>query len=242
MPVTGLFFLPNQGADSSPTQDILARLTTHYNPSPTGPWTLSHRLFRETPSNAPPPANGPDRGKPPGPRYLQILTLSHHAPRTHVTITTTHAPSQTRAGTPASSNISAEATSGEPATVISIPQGASSEEFIQLMMSKFGPLWQLRQILNVVNGQAFEVGDFRVRVGEVRQGGGGGGQIGKGAVCEVEWVGVEGEEEWEAAGPVITGFWEGLGIRGARRVFGVPGLAKGEGSVRQWCEVLRVRG
>ena len=157
-------------------------------------------------------------------------------------ITTTHAPSQTRAGTPASSNISVEATSGEPATVISIPQGASSEEFIQLMMSKFGPLWQLRQILNVVNGQAFEIGDFRVRVGEVKQGGGGGGQIGKGAVCEVEWVGVEGEEEWEAAGPVITGFWEGLGIRGARKVFHVPGLAKGEGSVRQWCEVLRVRG
>ena len=143
--------------------------------------------------------------------------------------------------------MSAEAGStstGEPATIISIPPGGSSEEFIQLMLSKFGPLWQQRQVLGVVNGQAFEVDDFRVRIGEVRQAGGGGaGQMGKGAVCEVEWVGGgEDEADWEGAGAVIAGFWEGLGVKGARRVFEVAGLGQGEGSVRQWCEGLRVRG
>lgn len=98
------------------------------------------------------------------------------------------------------------------------------------------------------NGEGFEIGDFRVRVGEVRQGGGGGGQMARGAICEVEWVGGDDEddnekmEDWEAAEAVIRGFWEGLGIRGARSVFSVAGLAQGEGSVRQWLEVLRIRG
>lgn len=138
---------------------------------------------------------------------------------------------------------------GEPATIISIPSGPPSDEFVQLIVSKFGPLWQPRQILNAANGQAFEIGDFRVRIGEVRQGGGGGGQMARGTICEVEWVGGDDEDEeekktedWDAAEAVIGGFWEGLGLRGARSVFNVPGLGLGEGSVRQWCEILRVRG
>lgn len=132
---------------------------------------------------------------------------------------------------------------GEPANIISIPQGASSEEFIQLILLKFGPLWQARQMLNVKEGQAFEIGDFRVRLGEIKQGVGGGAQTGRGALCEVEWTGGEGvEEDWEGGGAAIAGFWEGLGITGAKKVFDVPGLVEGEGSVRQWCEILRVRG
>lgn len=99
----------------------------------------------------------------------------------------------------------------------------------------------------MANGQGFEVGDFKVRVGEVRQGSGGGGQMGRGAICEVEWVGDDDDEDekiadWVAAEAVIRGFWEGLGVRGARSVINVPGLALGEGSVRQWCEILRIRG
>ena len=174
MPVTALYFLPASNPDSNPTQDIIARLNSHYDPSPLPSWTLSHRLFRETPSTQPPAqqssslTNGVDKVKPPGPRFLQILTLSHHAPRTFVAITSAHSASQTRAGTPASSNISAEAASGEPATIVSIAAGPSSEEFTQLIVSKFGPLWQPRQILTSSFGYAFEIGDFRVRVGELR--------------------------------------------------------------------------
>ena len=138
---------------------------------------------------------------------------------------------------------------GEPATLIAIPSGAPSEEFVQLILSKFGPLWQQRQLLHVSNGHAFEVGDFRVRVGEVKQGGGGGNVgVSMGAICEIEWVGgdVEGgeggtTEELEAGEVVIRAFWEGLGVKDARSVFTVPGLTLGEGSVRQWCEILRLR-
>ena len=113
-----------------------------------------------------------------------------------------------------------------------------------------------------MNGQGFEIGDFRVRIGEVRQagggvggvGGGGGGGMGaqmmgmsgKGAVCEVEWVGggvgEEGDWDWEEAEGVIRGFWEGLGMKGGRRVGEVSGLEEGDGSVRQWFEGLRSRG
>ena len=95
------------------------------------------------------------------------------------------------------------------------------------------------------NGYAFEVGDFRVRVGEVRQGGSGGGQMGRGAVCEVAWVGEEAEQDkkegWEAGEAVFKGFWEELALRGAREVYWVPGLVDGEGTIRQWCDLLRPR-
>ncbi|KAF6225228.1 hypothetical protein HO133_010425 [Letharia lupina] len=250
MPVTALYFLPASGPDSNPTQDILAKLTSYYDLSPLPPWTLSHRIFRETPFTQPSAqpfpslTNGVDKAKPPGPRFLQILSLSHHAPRTFVAITTTHSASQIKAATPASSNISAEAASGEPATIISIAAGPSSEEFIQLIISKFGPLWQQRQILSAGYGHAFEIGDFRVRVGELRQGGSGGGQMGRGAVCEVTWIREEAEQEqegWEVGEAVVKGFWEGLALRGAREVYWVPGLGDGEGTIRQWCELLRPR-
>lgn len=82
------------------------------------------------------------------------------------------------------------------------------------------------------HGQGFEVGDFRVRVGEVRQGIGGTVQ-GRGVVAEVEYMGGE-EEEGEG---MIRAFWEGLGVRGAREVG-----EEGWGDVRRWCEVLRLRG
>ena len=250
MPVTALYFLPASSPDSNPAQDILVKLTTLYDPSPLPSWALSHRLFRETPSaqaSIQPSSsltNGVDKPKPPGPRFLQIVSLSHHAPRTYVVITSTHAASQTRAGTPASSNISAEAASGEPATIISVPPGQSTEDFIQLIISKFGPLWQQRQILNSSNGHAFEIGNFRVRVGELRQSGSGGGQMGRGAVCEVAWVGEDAEqggENWEVGEAVVKGFWEGLALRGAREVYWVPGLGSGEGTIRQWCDLLRPR-
>lgn len=94
------------------------------------------------------------------------------------------------------------------------------------------------------NGQAFEIGDFRIRVGELRQSGSGGGQMGRGAVCEVAWVGEEveqGKEGWEAGEAVVKSFWEGLALRGAREVYWVPGLGDGEGTIRQWCEILRPR-
>lgn len=95
------------------------------------------------------------------------------------------------------------------------------------------------------NGQAFEIDDYRIRVGEVRQSHGGGGQIGRGAICEIDWMGDtddEDDKDMETAVAVIKGFWEGLGIRGARECFWGAGLDKEEGTIRQWCEILRSKG
>ena len=93
------------------------------------------------------------------------------------------------------------------------------------------------------NGQGFEVGDFRVRVGEVRQGMGGAIQ-GRGVVVELEYLGggEEGEEDWDTAESAIRAFWAGLGVPGAREFIRIQGVEEGWGVIRQWCEVLRMRG
>ena len=73
----------------------------------------------------------------------------------------------------------------------------------------------------------------------------------RGAVCELEWVGAEdahektaagdGDEDWKCAEPIIREFWGAIDVKGAREVFSVPGLGDGDGSVRQWCEILKIR-
>ena len=107
------------------------------------------------------------------------------------------------------------------------------------MISRFGPLWTQRQVLTVGNGQAWEIGDFRVRVGEVRQGGS--AQQSRGVVVEVEWEGGE-ADDWESAEGVIRGFWDALGVKGSRECLVVAGMEDGFAGVRRWAEVLRLRG
>lgn len=60
----------------------------------------------------------------------------------------------------------------EPAAVIEIPS-SQSEDFARLLVTKFGPLWTQRQSVQVVNGQAYDLGEYRIRIGELRQAGSG---------------------------------------------------------------------
>lgn len=128
--------------------------------------------------------------------------------------------------------------------MIAIPSGLQSEEMLQLVVGKLSPLWSHRQTLLVGNGLAFEMEDFRVRVGEVRQ-----GQTGlvKGTVVEVEWLAAadedsEEESDCDTAHLVIRAFWDTLGIDGAREVMRVPGSGnKGFDLVNQYCQLLRSR-
>ena len=96
-------------------------------------------------------------------------------------------------------------------------------------------------------GYTCKVGDeFRVRVGELKQGGAG-GFVGRGAVVEIEWTGngnnegAQGEDDWEGGEEILDAFWDGMGIKGARKVCNVAGLKEGEGCIGQWCEILRTR-
>lgn len=128
--------------------------------------------------------------------------------------------------------------------MIAIPSGLQSEEMLQLVVGKLSPLWSHRQTLLVGNGLAFEMEDFRVKVGEMRQ-----GQTGlvKGTVVEVEWLAAadedsEEESDGDTAQLVIRAFWDTLGIDGAREVMRVPGSGnKGFDLVSQYCQLLRSR-
>ena len=221
---------------------ILDRIKKCYNINPLPRWSLEHRLFRETlrPSTSE-IVPSVDSSKSLGLRYLQVLSLSTNPERSYIAITTTYPPSQTRAGTPAtlSSGGGGGESNGEPALVIAIPSGSQSEEFIQLMISRFGPLWTQRQTLHVSNGQAFEAGDLRVKIGEVRQGQGG-AQQGKGVIVEIEWAGGD-EYHLSTAEGVIGAFWKKIDIKGARECMRVPGVEQDFSNVRQWCEALRLR-
>ena len=133
---------------------------------------------------------------------------------------------------------------GEPATVIAIPAGASSEEFVQLISNKFGPLWQPRHTSQVTHGVTFEAGNFRIRVGDIKQGLGANNQLPRGAVCELEML-----EPPDAIEPIeqdvgrilIRSFWQSLDVKNAREVLEVAGSQEGEAGIRQWFEILRFR-
>ncbi|KAG7007823.1 hypothetical protein G7Y79_00008g024610 [Physcia stellaris] len=232
MPATGLFFLPTTTADSSPLPTLLNALTAHYDPTPLPPWSLHHRIFRDQK----PPSTTSDGVPGTGPRYLQILSLSHHPTTSYVAITRTSSlttNTQTRVGTPASSGSNGGAsgagtgdTSTEPASIIAIPAGASTEEFVQLLLAKFGPLWTQRQTLGVRNGLAFGVGGFVVRVGEVVQGGSAG--VGaRGVVVEVAWRGCRGGGGESDGVGLVQAFWDSLGVRGLGSVSVSPGWGRG---------------
>ena len=92
----------------------------------------------------------------------------------------------------------------EHASIIATPSGSQSEEFAQLMLSRLGPLWTQRQVLQIVNGQAFEAGDFRVMVGELRRGQEG-SQRSRGVIVELEWMTGD-ESDWSSAEAILVGF------------------------------------
>lgn len=230
MPTSIIYYLASSPSDSSPTQDLIQRLHNTYEALPLSNWTLSHRLFRDIPAG-----DSSDAIKTSGHRYLQILTLSHHAPHTHVGITKTHPSPATGIGTSTTSpkDAAIHSVGSEPATIIAIPAGPLSDEFNNLMLSKLGPLWQQRQALHVSGGSSYEVGAFRIRIGELKQ-----GLVGKGALCEIESLD---EEDWLSAEAILKAFWEGFGLQGGREVYRVPGLDEGQSSVRQWLEIMRLR-
>ena len=95
----------------------------------------------------------------------------------------------------------------------------------------------LRQVLQVSNGQVFEIGDFLIRIGEVRQGG---TQQVRGTICEIEWTSGD-ESDWVTGEEVIKSFWAALDMKGTREYIKVPGTGDEFSNIRQWCGALRLR-
>ncbi|KAL8708499.1 MAG: hypothetical protein Q9220_006657 [cf. Caloplaca sp. 1 TL-2023] len=231
MPTAILFFLPTTSPDSSPLPDFVNRLTSQYNPSILPRWSLRHRLFRSTPEPTV-PSNG-DEIKSYPTRYLQVLTLPDYPNDSLIAITPA-----SNASTTESSTVTDPA-----ASVVAIPSGSSTDGFIQLLLTKLGPLWQQRQLTAVVDGLAFDIGDFRVRAGELRQGVGG-AQLVRGVVIEVAHMdGVDAGQDSADMEDLIMTFWAELSVKGAK-VFSKKELTYQEDgfvNVRLWSKMLMLR-
>ncbi|KAL9583521.1 MAG: hypothetical protein Q9212_002661 [Teloschistes hypoglaucus] len=226
MSTTVLYFLPTTSADTSPLPRVISRLTTIYNPSLLPNWTLKQRLFRSTAVSS----GDPTATKPRDSRCLQIISLPGHPRDSYAVINPAEQPAATE-GPPATG----------AATVISIPTGPSTDELNQLLLTRLGSLWQPRQSYSVADGLSYQVGDFRIRVGEVRQGIGG-SQLVRGVTIEIALIsqrddGVESREETEQ---MIMSFWEGLGLTGAKNFFSDRERGDFE-DVRLWCRMLTLK-
>ena len=185
--------------------------------------------------------------------HLQILTLSHHPARSYVCVSQPSSEHRQRKQAPRAAEFTAttaaassSVTTGEDEemkdieahdesrTIIVIPAPAHTEELTRLLRTRMGPLWTSRQTLIVGNGAAFEIEDFVVRLGVLRQATG--TQATKGVLIEVEWAGDEDEAVGEAV--IMKAFEDKLDLSET----GVIGRGEGVGLARLYCEVLRLGG
>lgn len=125
-----------------------------------------------------------------------------------------------------------------------------NDAFLQLLLGKLGALWAPRAAVQVPVGIGYDLGDFTVRLGELKAVGA--QAVSRGFVVCIAAVGEigQGDEEPPAvmdeaavadAQELVREVWSGLGVEGAREaITRDPGDADGE--VKLWCEVLRLRG
>lgn len=154
-------------------------------------------------------------------KYVQILDLSYH--ENNYIVTT-------------------DSACKVPAVIAEISSAEANNTFMEFMTTKMGPLWSLRQNVSVRDGQAFLCGDFTVRTGELRQGGGPNALL-RGIVVEISWAGDAENEGTEDNEEMIREFWNSMEIKSAnvKASVNLPGKVDRFRVVRQWSEVLRLR-
>ncbi len=179
-------------------QALAERLVRKYGVGtvPVGRWTLDHRLLRST------PATVEDKTRP---RFVQLLTVS--SLRAGSTFVSVSALRQSQHQQQSQQKGTAQDSDAQP-MVIAIPT-QQTEAYYGLLAAKFGALWTARPGLHVLNGVTYNVGEFVVRLGELRQPGT--GQTGvRGIVVSVE-VAESPETQREAAGRGMKGEAPGEG-------------------------------
>lgn len=234
---TRLFFIPSPL--NSPNQTslplVVDRLTSIYNPTHLGRWTLDHRLLRDT-SSILPQSDIP-------PRFVQFINLSYIGGKSFVAVSPQPTTDLRDTKGPAGVNAGGSIDKESGMTMIEIPAG-SELEFLTLITKKMEPLWVFRQHVRVDNGQTFETDDWRIRVGDVRQ-------VTqarvRGCVVEVQvkeqpYEGADGENDWAVNEAILKRFWKRLGIEGAREYIRVPGVSARDSLElpRQYVELLRL--
>ncbi|OXV11887.1 hypothetical protein Egran_00351 [Elaphomyces granulatus] len=260
MPVTGVFFIPTNANASTSLTPLIDRLRSVFGEELTlvARFNLGHNLLRDTPSCLPASAHSPN--PPPKARYIQLLFLNHYP--SHGFLYTTepedvpgnngNATPSNAARIPSTLNPS-NAAAKSPRLVMSTIPRPSYDTIYQHFMHACEPLWCHRHTVTVSGGFAFDVGDFRVRLGDVKQ-----TQPMtrlRGTVVEIEWRGpsltasspfifdhdegnngetfvdsaIGPEEEYASGAQLIREFWSRLrgdGIAGVREAILVPDMGK----------------
>ncbi|PLB38173.1 uncharacterized protein BDW47DRAFT_125608 [Aspergillus candidus] len=201
MSTTGVFFIPSNPNASTALATITERLHTALadNPIPIGRWALEHKLMRDTPSCLPASAS---QHRPQHPRYLQFLSLSyspHHGfiytsqPDATNPTSTANTPTPTpSAPTPTPTPHPQHPHHPDPTkgallpVMTTLPLPSTSTLFSHFVYA-CQPFWCHRHTVAVPGGTVYDVGDFRVRIGDVRQ-----TQPTarvRGTVVEIEWRG-----------------------------------------------------
>ncbi|KAL4788299.1 mediator complex, subunit Med20 [Aspergillus varians] len=192
MPLTGVFFIPSTPNASTALATVTERLGSVFadESTPVARWALEHKLMRDTPSCLPP--SGSQR--PVAPKYMQFLSLTYYPNHGFIYASQpSDAPGAgaglgpaTATSTPFSSQSSQAVPATTPMVMTTVPlpsTGALYQHFAYACQ----PFWCHRHTVTVPNGVVYEIGDFRVRVGDVRQTQP--AARARGTVVEIEWRG-----------------------------------------------------
>lgn len=140
-------------------------------------------------------------------------------------------------------------------TVVAIP-ASQSESFFSLLTAKFTALWTPIKRLHVTNGSSYTVGEFTIRVGELRQMGG--PQTNRGILCCIETSSAAESEDKNNAGEqlqmveqrqkeeettktAMTSLGTRVGFEGAKIPLFAATSNDGFDEARLWCDLLRLR-
>ncbi|KDB26287.1 hypothetical protein H109_01913 [Trichophyton interdigitale MR816] len=230
-----VYYIPsNPELPTTATRTVIDRFKAIHQPVRLGRWALEFKLVRDTASCLP-AANFP-HNKVPTPRYMHFLSLSHYqnhgfvriSPRPEVDpldpaemekqmnsppsvpIPATGVSTQSKPSADSKDSNSPSQNEAHTTTIKTFdPQSYLS--FFSMTTKFFQPLWNHRYTVVVTSGEVYEVGDFRVRIGEVRQ------TMPRprlrGAIVEIEYRGPgqrqsqpdltrEPEEDWDLAPPL----------------------------------------
>ncbi|OJJ44100.1 hypothetical protein ASPZODRAFT_135570 [Penicilliopsis zonata CBS 506.65] len=184
MSITGVFFIPSNPNAATAFATVNERLRSSFadEPVPVGRWALEHKLMRDTPSCLPASAN-PSQ-KPLQPRYMQFLSLSHYPDHGFV-YTSESTEEHHRASKAPSAALGLQ--SDKSSMIMSTVPLASYNTLFGHFAFACQPFWCHRHTVTILGGIVYEIGDFRVRLGDVRQ-----TQPAvrvRGTVVEIEWRG-----------------------------------------------------
>jgi hypothetical protein len=193
-------------------------------------WRLEHRLLRSTPAS-------PDDKT--APRFQHLLRLSYRPNNAFISVSPPP-----------------EAKPGTQHAVVTTPN-EHFEALYALLTARFTALWTPRARQRI-DGTAYTVGEFTVRLGELRQVGG--PPTPRGVICYIQADSGIADKETKDATPetpeqtkredettraAMESLWDRIGYPGAKEP-SIPDATDGAttdgfNDIRMWCDLLKLR-